>query len=294
MASPRDAVMSHRHGFAPLEHRLAACACALLNRQFPHQCKVGINKCYPHGCSSDGSDDLDHDSGAEATKDKMTKTTTTTTSAPAAADAATPTPNGRVVLTADAFAHPSWLHDPDLRFVSFIGFLRDESRDRTNVVGPERWRTDERMCAELLTMSPSVYTYISLPTHRRLDDDWFNLVLFKDAGFLDAFEKSVFHRYAVEALSARSFTDVCVRSGVWRGGVGPAGTAEVHKSVMLSYCSNENEAEKQEAAAGGQAGQAGSSANAAGPSSGGVYVVRGGYRVQRSVYRRRVDAAAKL
>ena len=187
----RNEIMSHRESCAPREERLACRACAVLRDHFPKLC-VGIN-------TFAGS-------GDEAATQTVQETT--------------PSPEGRVVLTKSAFVDHNWMDDPDLLFVSFIGFLRGH-----DPFGPARWRCDQNMCEELLTMTPTVYSYVSVPTN---DDrgDWFNLVLFKDPGFLQTFETSLFHRHAIEFLSPDSFSHICVRSGTWHGGVGPRGKAQ--------------------------------------------------------------------
>jgi len=145
---------------------------------------------------------------------------------------------GRIVLTEEGLIKASeWMSDESsqpLYFVSFIGFLREGD---PNKVSSERWKCDEQMCEELLTMSPTVYAYISVSVSKdplvNPNGDWFNLVFFPDMGFLNEFNTSKFHGHAKEFLSPASFTDVCVRSGSWVGGV-RAGKSIVHKSVLIT------------------------------------------------------------
>ena len=238
---PREEVMHHFRDLAPLEQDLSGRACTFLLQKFPHGFQVGLNYVYHGGGGDGGCGDGDGD-GIDTTK---------------------PNPEARIVLTAAAFENDTWTSSSDLCFVCFIGFIRDGP----DMAGPDRWKSDENMCAELQTMSPTVYTYISVPANTA-NGDWFNLVLFKNPKFLHAFEKSKFHRDAIEVLSPASFTDVCVRSGRWKGGVGPGGTAIVEKTVMLSY-QNASEVEQDEGIA----------------DVSGTHILRGGFRVRRNVYR---------
>ena len=115
-----------------------------------------------------------------------------------------------------------------LLFVCFCGQLRGEDPRRD-----ERWDSDEKMCAELGTMHPGIIYYVSIPFDPLIPDgEWYNLVLFDDVRFLDAFERSETHRYAREVLSGDSFRDVCVRRGrIGIGAIGGAATGRAHDGV---------------------------------------------------------------
>ena len=146
-----------------------------------------------------------------------------------------------------------------LLFVCFCGTLRgaDPRRD-------ERWDSDEKMCAELATMHPGIIYYVSIPFDPlNPDGEWYNLVLFDDVRFLEAFERSETHRYAREVLSGDSFRDVCVRRGsIGIGAIGGTkGGAATGRAHDRAACEAAGGAAGE--AAGGAAGRAADGATSA-------------------------------
>jgi hypothetical protein len=119
-------------------------------------------------------------------------------------------------------------HIPEER-VNFVGFFGKKRSDLSSVLVDEISRFDEQIVRNQLRRGLLSYSSMELP-----DDNWCNLVLFRDAQAQAQLRESQDHSVAAFQLAPLCYRQIHIYTGIHEGGLA-SGTFQVERSLLYTF-----------------------------------------------------------